>query len=214
MKFSEFQLLLTAGESSTVEYKRKINNPEKLAKEICAFANTKGGVIIIGIDDDGSIKGLKSEKSEMDIVEKACNFYIIPDIQAELQLFDIHGKDLLAVIIKEGTHKPYKAMSHIEDDKVVYQVFIRVGESSVPASSEMGRLLKSQANDKPLRLSIGDKERRLFQYLEKYNRATVKDFSGLVNISKRRAEQLLIRLVRAGVLQINSDTHHDYFTLI
>lgn len=215
MKFRDFQPLLTAGEGITLEYKRKVNKPEKIAKEICAFANTKGGVLIIGIDDDGTIVGLKSEKSEIDIVEQTCSFYLRPEITPEIQIFEINGKDLLCVTINEGNRKPYEAMvDDTEDSKNNFIAFVRVGENSVPASSEMKRLMKKQTEDKPVTLSIGDKEKRLFNYLEKYNRATVQDFSNLVNISRRRAERLLIRLVQAGVLQIHTDTHHDYFTLV
>ena len=215
MKFRDFQLLLTAGEGVTLEYKRKVNKPEKIAKEICAFANTKGGVLIIGIDDDGTLVGIKSEKAEIEIVEQTCSFYVKPEITPEIQIFEIDGKDLLCVTIKEGTRKPYEALVHEnENNKSSYVAFVRVGENSVPASSEMKRLMKKQSEDKPVILSIGDKERRLFSYLEKYNRATVQDFSNLVNISRRRAERLLIRLVQAGVLQIHTDTHNDYFTLV
>ncbi len=215
MKFRDFQPLLTAGEGVTLEYKRKVNKPEKIAKEICAFANTKGGVLIIGLDDDGTIVGIKSEKTEIDIVEQTCSFYLRPIVTPEIQIFEIDGKDLLCVTIQEGSRKPYEStVTDAEDSKTSYVAFVRVGENSVPASSEMRRLMKKQSEDKPVTLSIGDKEKRLFNYLEKYNRATVKDFSNLVNISRRRAERLLIRLVQAGVLQIHTDTHHDYFTLV
>ncbi|OGU59193.1 MAG: hypothetical protein A2X64_07275 [Ignavibacteria bacterium GWF2_33_9] len=214
MKYKEFKELVESGEGVSVEFKRKCTSPEKIAKEICAFSNTKGGVLLVGIDDDGSVVGIKSEKTEMDIVQKACEFYITPEIFPEFKLFYEDGKDILAVSIPEGTKKPYKSLVAIdENDKPDYVAFIRVGENSVPASSEMTRLMKSQMDPKPVKLRIGDKEKRLFDYLEKYGRASVKDFAALVNISTRRAERLLIRLVRVGVLQINSDTHHDYFTL-
>lgn len=215
MKFQEFQDMLSSGEGVTVEFKRKCKSPEKIAKEICAFANTKGGTLLVGIDDDASVMGIKSEKSEIDIVEKACSFYIFPEIYPKFEIFEIEGKDILCVIINEGNKKPYKALNYYDEQgNKHFQAFIRVGENSVPASSEMTRLLKSQSDNKPLILSIGDKEKRLFEYLEKYERVSVKNFADLVNISNRRAERLLIRLVRAGVLQIHTDTHHDYFTLI
>lgn len=214
MKYKEFKQMLEAGEGVSIEFKRKCTSPEKIAKELCAFSNTKGGFLFVGIDDDGVIVGIKSEKTEMDIIDKACGFYIDPPIFPEYRLFYEDGKDVLGVTIPEGNKKPYKALVAIdENDKPEYLAFIRVGENSVPASSEMTRLMKSQMDPKPIQLSIGDKEKRLFIYLEKYGRASVKDFAALVNISTRRAERLLIRLVRVGVLQIHSDTHHDYFTL-
>jgi DNA-binding Lrp family transcriptional regulator len=62
-------------------------------------------------------------------------------------------------------------------------------------------------------LHIGDREKRLFAYLEGNHKITVKEFAELVNISLRRASQILVRLVRANVLQIYTDRQSDYFTL-
>lgn len=215
MHFHEFLQLIEAGEGTSVEFKRKLKTPEKIAKEICAFANTKGGYVIIGVDDDKSIVGIKSEKTEADIIERACKFSIEPEVVPEIQIFDLEGRDVMVVIIQEGNRKPYQAVLIDETTQAeTRQVFIRVGENSMPASNEMKRLLRSQTNDDPLRLGIGDKEKRLFQYLEINNRISVQEYAELVNISRRRAGRLLIRLVRAGVIQMTTDIHNDYYSLI
>lgn len=207
--------LIEAGEGTSIEFKRKLKTPEKIAKEIVAFLNTRGGYIIIGVDDDKSIVGIKSEKSEADIIERACKFAIEPEIIPEIAVYDMQGRDVMLVKIKEGNRKPYQAVLIDETDNTEYrQVFIRVGENSVPASDEMKRLLKSQSIGAPLRLGIGDKEKRLFQYLETNDRISVQEYAELVNISRRRAGRLLIRLVRAGVIQMTTDTHNDYYSLI
>ncbi|HPP40668.1 MAG TPA: ATP-binding protein, partial [Candidatus Kapabacteria bacterium] len=86
-------------------------------------------------------------------------------------------------------------------------------EKSVIASKEMYKLMTTQAVGKPLKISIGERERRLFRYLEKHERITVKEFASIVNISRRRAERILIDLVRAKVILIHNDTNNDYFSL-
>lgn len=206
--------LILAGETTTIEFKRKAKSPIKIAKEISAFANTKGGFLIVGVDDDGTIYGVRSEKSEIDIIETACRFNIDPPIEPEIEVIDLYGQDIVIASITESSTKPHRLLTESEDDKNDRRVYIRLGEKSVIASKEMTRLMKQQPLDKPVRLIIGDKEKRLFAYLEKHERATVKDFAKLVNISRRRAERLMIRLVRAGALQINNETNHDYFTLV
>jgi DNA-binding IscR family transcriptional regulator len=78
----------------------------------------------------------------------------------------------------------------------------------------MAKILSLQNPTAPgVTISIGDRERRLFTYLERHERASVVDFAKLVNISRRRASQILIKLVRAGVLHIHSDGAGDYYTL-
>lgn len=207
--------LIQEGESSTLEFKRKISTPLKIAKEISAFANTKGGNLIVGVDDDGTIYGIHSEKSVIDQIDKACTFIIEPEIKTGIEVINVYNKDIVLVKVPESDNKPHKILFHNKyDNKDIYKTFIRMGEKSVTASKEMTRLMQANSSEKPLKLSIGDKEKRLFLYLEKREKATVKDFSKLVNISERRATRLMIRLVRAGVLQIHNDLRRDYFTLV
>ena len=198
MRRSQLKEMILSGESTTVEFKRKFTSPEKIAKELTSFANTKGGYLLIGVDDDKKIVGIQSEKEDMSRLEQAC-------------LFDY--KDILAIYIPESEQKPHYVIDPSAPNEK--KVYIRQGEESVSASKEMIRILRSQSHDsQPLTLSIGDKERRLFEYLDKQKRATIKDFSSLVNISDRRAARLLVRLVRAGVLNIHTDQSNDYYTLV
>lgn len=215
MKTKQLLDLINEGESSKLEFKRKIASPKKIAKEFSAFANTKGGHLIVGVDDDGTIYGIPSEKAAIDEIEKACTFFIDPPIKPTIDIFNIFDKDVAVVHIEESDNKPHRLPFYDSNtDKEYYRAYIRIGEKSIIASKEMTRLMHSQTNGKPLKLSIGDNEKRLFNYLEKQEKATVKDFSKLVNISERRASRLLIRLVRAGVLQIHQDMRRDYFTLV
>lgn len=205
--------IINSGESTTVEFKRKATTAAKLAKEIAAMANTSGGYLFIGVDDNGFIYGIDSEKSESDIVEKACGFFIEPPIEADILVANIQNKDILILKINESSTKPHKALIDEQNSKKEYKVYIRLGEKSVEASSEMSRLMRQRTENKPLKLSIGENEKRLFNYLEKHEKITVKDFASLTNISNRRAERLLIRLVRVGAISIHNDSNHDYFTL-
>lgn len=206
--------LIECGESSTLEFKRKVSSVHKIAKEITALANTMGGYLLIGVDDDGTIYGIDSEKSETDLVLTACEFHIFPHVMPEIEVVSIKGKDILVIYIHESNSKPHKVFEEDVKESAL-RAYIRVGEKSVIASREMTRILAGTSLDaKPLTLSIGNNEKRLFAYLEKHEKATVKDFAGLTNISLRRAERLLVRLVRAGVLQIHVDSSSDYFTLV
>jgi predicted HTH transcriptional regulator len=207
--------IIISGESSTVEFKRKISSYEKIAREISAFANTLGGYLIIGVDDDGKIVGIDSEKSSFDQIEEICGFYIDPPIEPDIDIVNISNKDIIVVYINESNKKPHRIHDNGSNSEYESRAYIRVGDKSLIASREMERVLAGLSPDsKPLKLSIGDKEKRLFAFLEKNEKATVKDFARIVNISERRASRLLVRLVRAGVLQIHVDNNSDFFTLV
>ncbi|NLO18703.1 MAG: PCI domain-containing protein [Ignavibacteria bacterium] len=215
MNSKEILEIISAGESSTVEFKRKISSDVKIAKEIAAFANTLGGWLIIGVDDNGTVIGVESEKADVDEIKKICGFFIEPTIEPKIEIIQIFRLDIIAIYIEKSAYRPHKVKEIPDDSKSKATAYIRVGAKSIAASSEYTKVLAGQnINSKPITISIGDRERRLFNYLELYERATVKDFARLVNISKRRSERILVQLVRAGVLQIHIDSEEDYFTHI
>ena len=215
-KSSLFELI-AGGETSTVEFKRKSPSPQKLAKEISALANTKGGYLFLGVDDDGSVCGIHSEKTSMDEIQTACQFHLDPEPVYELGVINYKKKYIVVANIPQSKNKPHRVIvEDTENKKNIKRAYIRIGEKSVEASSEMARLMSYQNKDsgKELKINFGEKEKRLFVYLEKHERITVKDYCKLVNTSKRTAERSLIALVRAGTIQIHNDTIRDYFTLI
>lgn len=220
MNRKKLQRLIEGGETSTVEFKRKLNETHKIAKELCAFANSKGGVLIVGVDDDGTVCGVMSEKTEAEIIRTACEFDLEPPIIPEIHHFNLLGLELVVAVIDESSSKPINLISKNEAGQTIKRAYIRVGEKSVMASSEMARALRflnrdeNYTEDDGVKIVIGRNEKALFEYLEKNERATVNDFAKLVNISRRRAERLMIRMMRAGVLQIHQDSAHDYFTAV
>ncbi|MFP4527492.1 MAG: RNA-binding domain-containing protein [Candidatus Kapaibacterium sp.] len=216
MNAREILDLIDEGESTTLEFKRKVRNPEKLAREISAFANTRGGFILVGVDDNGTIYGVRSEKSEIDIIELAAGFFLDPPVEPEIDMVNVKSREVVVVYIPQSETKPHVVLHEDKQTgKQFRRAYVRVGEKSVVASRNMANLMTYQNDDaEPLEISIGDREKRLFAYLGHRERATAKDFSRLVNISQRRAERILIKLVRAGVLQIHTDQTYDYFTLV
>src|SRR5690348_14598785 len=87
-KLTRFKLneLIVSGEGTTIEFKRFFSSPEKIAKELIAFANTKGGVVLFGVDDDGTVVGLHSEKSELTEIEHTAQFLCDPPISVDFQV--------------------------------------------------------------------------------------------------------------------------------
>ena len=73
MDYKDVTRIIEEGEGFEVEFKRKVTTPEKIARALIAFANTKGGHILFGVDDDGSIVGVESEKSEVDLIHQAAD---------------------------------------------------------------------------------------------------------------------------------------------
>ena len=215
MNFHDVNLLIEGGEGFTLEFKRRISSPEKIARTIISFANTKGGTILFGVDDDGSIVGVESEKSEVELVEMAGRDFCDPPIQPALHIVPFDGRDVIVCRIAESKMKPHYYLG--QQDRLngeSSRVYIRVKDNTIMASKEVVKILENENPDAPpLKVAIGENEKRLFQHLEQNERITVRGFGRLVNISDRRASRILVRLVRASVIRIHTHEKEEFFTL-
>lgn len=204
--------LIEDGESETVEFKRKFSTSSKIAKEMIAFANTKGGHILFGVDDDKSIVGVESEKSELDLIDTAAKFYCEPEIEYKTKIIPFKTKDVVIIYVPESKTKPHKLID--ENDKESTRVYVRYGDKSIIASKETAKLLKfSNVDDSPLVINLGDKEKILLKYFDEHEKISVKEFKKLANISERRAGRTLVNFVRAGVLRHFRLDGKEFFTL-
>jgi predicted HTH transcriptional regulator len=215
MNYKDVNLLIDEGEGFTIEFKRRISSPEKIARTIVSLANTKGGTILFGVDDDGSIVGVESEKSEIELIEMAGSYFADPPVHPEIEIVPFDGKDVIVCTIPESRTKPHYFLGpHDGENGENTRVYIRVNDKTMMASREVVRILENENPDAaPLTVAIGENEKSLFAYLEKNERITAREFGKLVNISDRRASRTLVRLVRAGVIRIHTHEKEEYFTL-
>jgi predicted HTH transcriptional regulator len=170
-------------------------------------------MILFGVDDDGTIYGVESEKSEIDLIHEAAHNFCEPPIEPIVQVIELNRKDIVVAIVEESGTKPHRMQDYKDIAPRNAKVYIRVNDKSVIASREVVKILESEnPESEPLSIIIGENERRLFKYLEENQRVTVKDFAKLVNISDRRSGRILVNLVRAGVIRIHTDEKLEYFT--
>lgn len=215
MKRRDLLDLIEEGENLQCEFKRKFSNHEKIAKEMIAFANTRGGYLLIGIDDNKEVIGVESEKSESELIRDVAINYCEPPLEYYIEYKELYGKEIVIVEVPESDNKPHRLKDYLTELDINKSiVMIRVNDKSVQASKEMVRILKAQNNGKELvKYTIGPNEKFVFEYLNKNERISVKELSNLVNISERRASRTLVKLVRANLLVIHTkENGEEYFT--
>jgi predicted HTH transcriptional regulator len=217
MDYRDVNRLIEQGEGFTIEFKRKVSTPEKIARALIAFANTKGGHILFGVDDDGSIVGVESEKSESDLICEAGTVHCEPEIRPAIDIVPFSGKDVIVASIRESVEKPHYFAGPVNgstENGEGTRVYIRINDKTVMASKEVVRILRNERADAPpVRIEFGENEKRLFRYLDAHERITAREFSNLVNISEHRASRILVGLVRANVVRIHTLERTDFFTL-
>lgn len=171
-------------ESESVELKG-IYTPD-LKKEILAFANTNGGTIYIGVQDNGEITGLDDADFVMQQVSNTIRDSIRPDVTmfTKIELVQEEKKNIVKLTVNQGTKKPYYL---IEKGLKPTGVYVRSGTTSAPASEDAIRTM--------IKMTDGDSFEN--------NRSLIQDltFTSLSKeMSLRQLEFSLVQMKNLGIL--------------
>ncbi len=200
--------LILEGEGVTQDFKKKITSCEKIAKTMVSFANNKGGRLLVGVSDDGTISGVKSEDEEKYMITRAAHFFCKPALDPLFKEVNIDDKIVLIAEIKKSEMKPHYALG--EDKK--WWVYIRVRDKSVLASKIVVDVLKRENNEQGVFLEYSSKEKALLEYLDKNERITSREYSHMLNLSRRSTHRILVNLVLSGVIRLHTTEKEEYYT--
>ncbi len=209
----ELEQLVDLGEGISLEFKRRVPQPERIAKEIVALTNTHGGRIVLGVDDDGTILGIDHASEEEFLLRQAVEAHCRPTVDYQTERVVVEPRcDVLVVTIPESTSKPHRVTvdgESVEEGKA----YVRVEAKSIVASPETVQELREQKDRSGVTFEFGETESLLMRYLDDYGRISVSQLAQLADISSERASQTLLRLTKADLLHLHPDEDGDYFTL-
>ncbi len=111
METSELLELIEKGEDSQTQFKERFESIDALAAEICAFSNSNGGNIIVGVSDDGEITGLAKEEIRRlnEWVSGTCSQKIDPQVNVTTQNIKYLDKLVMVISVPSGSNKFYMA---------------------------------------------------------------------------------------------------------
>lgn len=161
--------LIRLGEDTRTQFKKTITNPESVAGELVAFSNSKGGRIMIGVDDRGTVVGLSADDIRRinQLISNTATDHVRPPINPITENIAIEGKVVMVVTVQEGISKPYA------DNNGVFWVKSGADKRRVTSREEIQRMLQSadliHADELPIEgTSVGDLDLEHFgNYFEK-----------------------------------------------
>ena len=120
------------GEATTYDKKLKLEKKDPLSwlKSISAFANTSGGLLLYGVDDDDRPVGLENAERDAEDISEMIKSLMDPIPEFELSLYEQAGRKFIKLSVKAGTETPYYVFLKGHRD-----AYIRVGNESVKATS-------------------------------------------------------------------------------
>ncbi|MCQ2427286.1 MAG: putative DNA binding domain-containing protein [Clostridia bacterium] len=127
-------------ETENIEFKSQFT--EEIYKEVIAFANTDGGILYVGIDNNGNAVGLTDVDKEYTRITNGIRDAIMPDVTMFVRFF-IQENKVIRITVSEGTNKPYYLKAKGLRSNGVY---VRQGTSSVSASPEQIRQMIKESD--------------------------------------------------------------------
>ena len=173
---------LPRSESITVEFKREWNDKkaeEPIKKTLIAFANTAGGDLYIGLDDDGSVVGVNDVSQLEERLASTVRDTISPSLVSFVttERIEIEGKTVLRVHVDEGSMKPYSL-----DAKNAGGIYLRCGNTSGPASiDDIARMVR-ESNPVPFERRIAFRQDLTFKYCRKFCADRNIEFDPKINV--------------------------------
>ncbi|MCP4217575.1 MAG: transcriptional regulator [bacterium] len=131
----ELLKIIQKGENSSVEFKSAEVNSESLAKEMTAFSNSNGGIIFLGVDDSGTISGLKDGKNYEEWAANVARNNVNPAVNFHYRHMGVDQKSIGIIRVEKCKDKPYQTLKH--------QYLVRVGSTNrITTQAELMRLFQ------------------------------------------------------------------------
>jgi hypothetical protein len=207
----QLRQLVRQGEGPHLEFKARASSPDQIVCEMIAFANTNGGIILVGVTDDGELSGVKYPNEESLLIRKAVTKYSRPHVYFTETIIPIsQKKSILQYEVPVSRKRPH--VFRVTNRQSV--TYIRLRDMSMKASREMSEIVRRGKAGKNIQFTYGDHEASLMKFLERSGKITLPEFEVLSGLKRHDAAEKLITLVLANVLRIIPTEKGDYYSRV
>ncbi|UOQ77460.1 ATP-binding protein [Hymenobacter sp. 5516J-16] len=207
---TDLRELIRQGEGERLEFKKRTTHPTRIARTLASLANTHGGRVLVGVDDDGRIVGVRDAEEEIYQLRQAAQHYIDPPLELRFKEVEEDDRVVLVVTVAESSHKPHRAQVADGD----WRAYVRVRDESVQTSQLTEKALeRTDTGPRFERIPLNKEELAVLDYLQKNPRITLAQYMKLLNIGQRRAYRTLIKLTLHGYIKHHDKQKEAYYTL-
>ena len=200
--------LIAEGEHQELDFKFEINDARKIARTLSAFSNTDGGRLLIGVKDNGRIKGVRSDE-EFYMVESAASLYCKPEVQFKSRNITIEGKTVLEIYIPPVENKPLYA----RDEGNRWMAFCRVADQNILASIIQLQVWKEKKRTRGKLIEFTRREEILLGTLEISPDTSLSRLQLDTGFNRKELISLITKLVLFDVVQMSFKDGKNVFRL-
>lgn len=198
--------LIAEGEHQMLDFKFEISDSRKIARTLVAFANTDGGRLLVGVKDNGSIAGVRSEE-EFYMAEGAARLYCRPEVPIQMKEWVVEGRKVLEVKVEPSGKKPHLA----QDDDGSWKAWLRQGDENYQANAVILKVWEQQRKPSGTLLRYRDEERLVLEWLEDRGRISQGRLQRLAGVSAEKAELILVTFILLGLVRIRFEGERVYY---
>jgi predicted HTH transcriptional regulator len=200
--------LIEQGEGLHLDFKFEVSDPAKIARSLASFANTEGGKLLIGVEDNGKISGIKSEE-EYYMVENSASKYCDPKVNFNSKEWIITGKKVLEVNITKSGTAPHRT----PDNNGKLRAYIRVHDQNILANGIQMKIWKKLADNKDIKLVYSDDVSILLEIFRNNNSLLLSQLILMLDLSKFKIENILAELIIMNIIKMNVSEFDSSFSL-
>ena len=187
--------LIAEGENQQLDFKYCITDSRKIARTLSAFSNTDGGRLLIGVRDNGSLAGIRSDE-EIYMVDTAAHLFCRPEITYTVKQHTAGTKTILEVEVAKGNKRPYQ----VKDEEGKWRAYFRHGDQNLIANRVLLQVWRKEQQKRGVKVRFSDAEMKLLDYLRENDSVSLSKFRKISGIPSSRAESILANLIVFRVL--------------
>jgi hypothetical protein len=182
--------LIAQGEGKTLEFKRGLQQDEKIARTLAAFANTRGGVLLVGVGDRGDIVGAPRLPKTVSRLERIAREVVEPPLVIDVSIATVRGLPVVCASVPLSSLRPHTAPAAYGERRVI----VRLGSSNRIAKPAALKAIREE-----LVLNLHDGHRRVLRWLAD-REGSLDGFISASGVGKQRARRAFEELERAGLI--------------
>ena len=198
--------LSAQGEHLHQDFKFRIDDQRKIARTLCAFANTEGGRLLIGVKDNRKVVGCDPEE-EFHMIEGASKMFCQPEVKFTTKIWKEDFRLVLEVNVQESETKPHKA----KDDNGKWKPYIRINDHTTAVNKILEWVWYEKRNPTSKPEKFDKEELLLLKIIREEGPITLSRMYRRSKLPLRKVDRLLVLFICWDLVEMVFENDGTYY---
>jgi predicted HTH transcriptional regulator len=200
--------LISEGEHLHQDFKFRVDDQRKIARTLCAFANTEGGRLLIGVKDNRKIVGCDPEE-EFHMIEGAAKLFCQPEVKFNTKIWQEEFRLVLEVYVEPSENKPHKA----KDDDGRWKPYIRINDHTTAVNKILEWVWHEQKKHTSKPEKFDTEELLLLKIIHDEQPITLSKLYRRSKLQMRKVDKLLVLFICWDLVEMSFESDGVYYRL-